>query len=1110
MGDGPVPPSDPSRISVFDRLSHLDNDVADNIPMGSENLVREKLNFAKAVGQASDTILNFYPLEDKKQVSVKIPIEMAKEAAKAYNSVLYGYFLGPRISFPMVKNYVKLAWGKYGFKDAMLNENGIFFFKFNDIGGCDQVIEAGPLMIRGIPLFVHRWDPSKGLRKPVHTSCPLWVKLHNIPLVAFNKEGVSRIASVLGVPKQMDSCTAAMCEKAWGRPGFAKVLVEVWAVGDLKKQIEVEIPDRNGGVADNVQIQVEYLWEPVQCSHCQVFGHKSSSCPKSVIKGKHVEGRKDAEGFVRVEKKQWRAKTGGNAKNFVPRQNKVMERQVSMPEVVGASTSGKDVMDDCNKGISLDPSKQPGRYEMNKGSGTLSIGVDSGSSSTQSSHSTNSTTQATPLIDSVVKNFRLVWRGEIRDPPLAANKFGVLEKFRDVELHGGESHVARDSFENVSSFIFGRWSWISNQVECDSGTRIIIAWDSRILDVMLLEVHNQFLNCKIILRDNQEAFFCSFVYGANVCNARRQLWSGLRKFKVLIGGQPWAIMGDFNTMLFPHDGFGGSSRRNADMADFFACIEDVEVFDLNYTGVHYSWNQKPNASGGILPKLDRIMANSEFTSKCQDITVHFFPAGLSDHSPGVLSFKGGARKRRYGFKFDNFLTEHSDFLQIVHEEWSKYIEGSFMFRVTSHLKALKVPFRKQRNSYGNLGQRVAFLKTELDRIQIDVDNDPSNADLGRDLGDIRLSYQLACWDEECAAKQRAKVKWLNEGDSNTKFFHRVIKERHHSNSIMSVCNSRGIYVSGDDVPKEFVDYFKSFFGVRNVSTNPVMANISFPRKLILSEALDMIRPVTNEEIKNAMFSIGNHKAPGSDGFSSKNFKVSWGIIGRDVEIAVHNFFYRGNLPKELNHTLICLIPKSANASKVTDYRPIACCTVLYKCISKFIANRMKGCLDSLIDKSQSAFIPGRRITDNILMAHELVTGYQSLVGPPRCAFKIDIKKAYDTVDWNFLIVMLQGLGFHPVMVNWIREMVSTTSFSLAINGNSYGFFQGGRSLRQGDPLSPYLFTIVMEGFSMILRQCIQEASNFGYHRGCEDLNITHLCFADDLFVFTKGDVQSVE
>ena len=159
----------------------------------------------------------------------------------------------------MVQNYVKSVWGKFGFSDAMMNNNGVYFFKFNDLGGSNQVVEEGPLMIRGVPLFVHRWDPMKGLTKLVHDTCPLWVKLHNIPLVAFNREGISRIASALGFPKQMDACTSSMCDKAWGRPGFAKVLVEVWAVGELKRELEVVVPSLYGGDDAKVMVKVEYL-----------------------------------------------------------------------------------------------------------------------------------------------------------------------------------------------------------------------------------------------------------------------------------------------------------------------------------------------------------------------------------------------------------------------------------------------------------------------------------------------------------------------------------------------------------------------------------------------------------------------------------------------------------------------------------------------------------------------------------------------------------------------------------------------------------------------------------------------------------------------------------
>ncbi|XP_024964279.1 uncharacterized protein LOC112504562 [Cynara cardunculus var. scolymus] len=435
-------PSDPNRVSVFEHLSSVEQNLDGNRSNGLGSGGRTNLNFAKAVGRSVATDLNFYPLADKKQVSVTIPIEMAKEAAKAYYSVLYGYFLGPRIPFPLVKNFVKMAWGKFGFLDAMLNENGIFFsFKFNDVGGCDQVIEAGPLMIRGVSLFVHRWDPSKGLKKPEHSSCPLWVKLHNIPLVAFNKEGVSRIAS-LGVPKQMDSCTATMCEKAWGRPGFAKVLVEVWAVGELKRKIEVEIPNINGGDAENVQIQVEYLWEPVQCSHCQIFGHKLSSCAKaaSLNKGKQIDGRKDADGFTRVEKKQWRVKVGGRSNQSNARQDNGRKETGPHEMSLEEHSVSKDLEKEGNTVTTNVASVDPHIKEVRNALGDSSTNVNSGASSSQSTIHSMST--STPLLSSVIKNFRLPRRGVMINPVEASNRFGVLEKL-------GEEIPRVDSHEDV-------------------------------------------------------------------------------------------------------------------------------------------------------------------------------------------------------------------------------------------------------------------------------------------------------------------------------------------------------------------------------------------------------------------------------------------------------------------------------------------------------------------------------------------------------------------------------------------------------------------------------------------------------------------------------------
>ncbi|KAJ9536721.1 hypothetical protein OSB04_un000106 [Centaurea solstitialis] len=387
----------------------------------------------------------------------------------------------------------------------------------------------------------------------------------------------------------------------------------------------------------------------------------------------------------------------------------------------------------------------------------------------------------------------------------------------------------------------------------------------------------------------------------------------------------------------------------------------------------------------------------------------FLPRGVSDHSPSLLSFKGGVRKRRWGFKFDNYLVHHKHFLPIVSDVWQKRIEGTFMFQVTQKLKALKKPLRSLRNTYGDLNLRAVKLKTELDVIQIAADMDPFNLALREDLEFLRVAYQQARHDEEVAIMQRAKVKWLKDGDANTKYFHMVVKEKRNAQQIHSVRKVDGMFVYDDDVLGAFVDNLKALLGTRDDSINPDMPDQFFVNTLSLAESLDMIRPISDADIRHAIFSIGNDKAPGSDGFSATFFKAAWNVIGPEVMRAIHNFFYRSRLDKEINHTLLCLLPKSPNASSVTDFRPISCCTVLYKCISKILVDRIKPYLDGLVSRSQSAFISGRRIVDNILMAHELVVGYHLQVGQPRCAFKIDIRKAYDMVDWRFLFNMLSGV-----------------------------------------------------------------------------------------------------
>lgn len=170
-------------------------------------------------------------------------------------------------------------------------------------------------------------------------------------------------------------------------------------------------------------------------------------------------------------------------------------------------------------------------------------------------------------------------------------------------------------------------------------------------------------------------------------------------------------------------------------------------------------------------------------------------------------------------------------------------------------------------------------------------------------------------------------------------------------------------------------------------------------------------PIQACEIKDTLFSIGNEKAPGPDGFSAGFFKATWHIIGEDFTAAIADFFSSGKLLRQINATNICLLPKIPNLELPSDFRPIACCNVIYKTITKLMASRLQAILPSIISPNQGAFIQGRLIMSNILICQDLFRGYNRSEGQPKCLIKIDLRKAYDSLDWGFISNVLQSLIF---------------------------------------------------------------------------------------------------
>ena len=287
-------------------------------------------------------------------------------------------------------------------------------------------------------------------------------------------------------------------------------------------------------------------------------------------------------------------------------------------------------------------------------------------------------------------------------------------------------------------------------------------------------------------------------------------------------------------------------------------------------------------------------------------------------------------------------------------------------------------------------------------------------------------------------------------------------------------------------------------GVQEVVTGEMIANLVMEYK--------------PEEVASAIKEMAPLKASGPDGMPPLFYQSNWPDVGIEVTQAVLSCLNFSSILRSINHTFISLIPKVKNPERVTDFRPISLCNVIYMIVSKVIANRLKPWLNSLISETRSAFTVGRLIIDNILIAfeslHHIKIGYfgkKSFM-----ALKLDISKAYNRVEWLFLEKILLKMGFQASWVSLIMECITPVSYSILVNGEPKGMIKPSRGLRQGDPFSPYLFLFCVEGLNAILKQAVDVGEIQGFSICRRGPKLTHLFFVDDCLLFCKSTLEEYE
>uniref|UniRef100_A0A2N9FBI7 Reverse transcriptase domain-containing protein n=1 Tax=Fagus sylvatica TaxID=28930 RepID=A0A2N9FBI7_FAGSY len=480
---------------------------------------------------------------------------------------------------------------------------------------------------------------------------------------------------------------------------------------------------------------------------------------------------------------------------------------------------------------------------------------------------------------------------------------------------------------------------------------------------------------------------------------------------------------------------------------------------MGFQGVDFTWDNRRDGPANVQVRLDRAVATTEWLAHFNASTVFHLPCSRSDHVlllVQVAQHGCPPRRRKRLHRFEDKWVLHPECEAVVEAAWKKEVtRGSPMYMVCEKIKAVRMALVEWGARV--YGRPKAVL---LEKLQLLENLKYANKErqFGAQVREAEREVDMLLLSDEVYWRQRSKAVWLEAGDKNTSYFHQTVNQRRKKNAISGLLSDNG-------------SYFEESLATVERKITPAMNQL-------------LCAPYSAEEVRQALFQMHPSKSPGPD----------------------------GHVLRKINFTHVVLIPKINDPRSVSDFRPISLCNVIYKIISKVLANRLKGLLDFVVSESQSAFVPGRLITDNVAVAFELLHGLKSKRNGKKgqMAVKLDMSKAYNRVEWIFLERLMAKLGFEGHWVALVMACIKTVSYSIILNGEPHGLINPSRGIRQGDPISPYLFLLCAEGLSSLIQQAALNKTIHGVSVCRGGPKISHLLFADDSLIFCEASLLECE
>eukprot|EP00253_Pinus_taeda_P008270 PITA_08270 len=539
-------------------------------------------------------------------------------------------------------------------------------------------------------------------------------------------------------------------------------------------------------------------------------------------------------------------------------------------------------------------------------------------------------------------------------------------------------------------------------------------------------------------------------------------------------------------------------------------LEGLEI-DIQSARLQYTWTNNRNGEQILARGLDRFLVKEPLYNVLARSQQWVGTGGISDHRPIFFEAENTSQKIKIPFKFNASWLQDPSYTRLVQKFWNtnpirdnEDISAGFV-RKLSKLKRITKIWAHQKRIQDN--QTLQDAEKAIAVFEAQSSGTFPTPEKKEEYASLITRRSQILKEREESWRLRSRAIWLLEGDANTKFYHKFANGRKAINTIWELMDENGHPITSQrNLANLATGHFRGIYKApADVNILEIMRIIElFPSFVNQEDSEELMKEVTMAELEATLKWFKRDKSPGPDGWTIEFYLSFFDTLGNDLLHIMEDSRRRGRISSAIKSTFIALIPKSNAPTTFDDFQPISLCNCLYKIIAKTIANRLKPILSQHISSEQFAFLHHRQIHEAVASTQELLHTMH-IKKQKGMILKVDLSQAFDRSNWLYLQLLLTHLGFPYPYIKWMMSRITDVNYSVLLNGEATNFFTAERGLRQGCPLSPLLFLLIMEGLSGFLASTRERQQIMGI-KIAEDFYLTHLLFVDDVLIFLNGSI----